>query len=299
MRLVAKTFVILCMLFLSSNYLNAQIIITEKSFDVSAGELLYVEASGSDLKVSSWDQNRVEVTVKGSKKAASKVKVDLKRTEDGIKVIVKKKRKGFFDFFNSIGGILVDVKTPSDFKVDIETSGGDIEIFSVNGNKRVETSGGDIKIFKTKGELKAETSGGDILIENHYGNVSASTSGGDITAKSVSGNVEVSTSGGDIRISSHDGYLNAETSGGDIWVDHTGKLKGINVSTSGGDIIINLPSNIDADVLLESWGGSIDCNYPNAKEISVKRGKYEARFNKGGNKLYASTSGGDITVKER
>ncbi|MGK9476041.1 DUF4097 family beta strand repeat-containing protein [Melioribacter sp. OK-6-Me] len=299
MRQMTKTLAILSLLFLSFSYLKAQNIIAEKTFDVSAGELLYVEASGSDVKVSSWDQSRVEVTVKGSKKAASKVKVDFEKTEDGIKVIVKKKRNGFFDWFNSMGGTLVDVKTPSDFKVEIETSGGDIEIYSVNGDKRLETSGGDIKIVNTKGKLLAETSGGDIVIDKNHGNVSASTSGGDITVKSVDGNLEVSTSGGDIRINSHDGYLNAETSGGDIMVDLTGEFKGINASTSGGDIIINLPLNIDADVLLESWGGNIDCDYPNAKVISVKRDKYEARFNKGGNKLYATTSGGDIIVKER
>ncbi|MGK9368904.1 DUF4097 family beta strand repeat-containing protein [Melioribacter sp. Ez-97] len=299
MRLITKSITILGLLLVSFGYLNAQNIIAEKTFDVSAGESLYVEASGSDVKVSAWDKNSVEVKVKGSKKTASKVKVDIDRIEDGVKVTVKKKRSGFFDWFGGAGGSLVEVKVPSDFKLEIETSGGDIALYSIKGEKRLETSGGDIKLSNTKGALNAETSGGDIVIDNHYGDVSASTSGGDITVKSIKGNVEVSTSGGDIRVRSNDGQVNAETSGGDIMVDLDGKFKGINASTSGGDIIINLPSGIDADVLLETWGGDIDCDYPNAKEMSVKRGKYEARFNNGGVKLYASTSGGDIKVRER
>ena len=90
--------------------------------------------------------------------------------------------------------------------------------------------------------------------------------------------------------------INAETSGGDINLEYEGENKGIDLSTSGGDIDINLPKDFKASMELSTSGGDVSCslNMSNVKKSSGSR--LIGDLNGGGEKLYAHTSGGDITV---
>ncbi len=275
-------------------------LIREKSLQTQPGETLYVDASGADVKVVSWDKNETYVKIFGNRKAEEKMHFEIEKVGDGIRVVAKKKNSSWFNWFGNSGySVRIEVIVPSSYKTEVETSGGDISIVNVNGESNLHTSGGDVTLTNTNGELFVDTSGGDIQVDDHKGNTRLSTSGGDITTRKLIGNLKASTSGGDVRIESGNGKILAKTSGGSIEIYYNGDNKGIEATTSGGSIRANLPSTFKADVFLETSGGEIESNFSNSRTTKVSRGTLKANYNGGGESFVCKTSGGDITINER
>lgn len=253
-------------------------LLQEKSFEVNPGEKLFLAAGGGgDVDVKCWDKNEVSVKIYGNSKAERKIEFTVEKKEKEVYVKGEKKGSSFFSSFSNIQ-VKYTVMVPKEYMLEIKTSGGDVDVESVTGIKKISTSGGDIEMKNTKGELKASTSGGDIKIDN------------------TEGTVDVSTSGGDIKINTSNAKLSASTSGGDVSVKYFGENKGIDLSTSGGDITLVLDKNIKADLELKTSGGEISVQLPLSSTEKITTSKFLAKSNGGGNLIKASTSGGDITV---
>jgi len=291
--------VILFTVLLSVNsFGSSKKILHEKTFKVQAGELLLVKAQGGDIGVKAWDKDEVYIKVVGTEKAGKKIKFTFKKTEDGVVVEAKKKGNNWFNWGSGINYRIL-IRTPVDFNVNLQTSGGDVKLIGLTGNHSVKTSGGDILAKDVKGEVSLTTSGGDIKTENCETDISASTSGGDIEINDNTGNVSVATSGGDIDLAVSNGKVSASTSGGDIVISYSGENKGIHAGTSGGDIKVTLPRDIKADALFKTSGGEVEVEFPNATVDVVKSYKYEGKLNGGGEKIICKTSGGDIIVNSK
>ena len=236
-------------------------IISEKSFQISPGKNLILDAPGADVSISSWDKSEVYFKVTGSVKAREKLDIDY--SADDSNVILKiKPKKSFLNWLNNIS-LSVEVKLPKNFNTDVSTSGGDITLNNVDGNLLLETSGGDID------------------------------------CNSFTGNLEVSTSGGDITLSGKDSKIDASTSGGDIMLDYSGKNNGISLSTSGGDILVKLPADFSAAMNISTSGGDVMCNLKMNNVEKLDEQEVIADLNEGGDLFSASTSGGDIDVRKK
>lgn len=273
-------------------------LLREKSFQVKDWQNIYVNTSGADVKVESWDKQEVYLKIFGNHRAENKMKFGIEQEGEVVKVIAKK-RGSFFNWFGDGISVRIEAYVPKNFNAHVATSGGDISVANLAGGFKLDTSGGDVTLNNTNGKLKAETSGGDIALTKHKGEMELSTSGGDILCKEVNGNLRAETSGGDINIDLSDGKLLAETSGGDITINYNGANKGIDASTSGGDIYITIPANFKAKAHLETSGGEITNNFSNSKSLRVKRSEVDAEFNGGGEMLKLETTGGDIIVDQK
>ena len=282
--MVKKSTILFFILLLSILYVNAIAgdlkVLKERTFQISPGKNLKVEASSGDVKVTSWDKSEVYVKILGNSKAEDKVKFDFYNDDDNVEVIAKREHS-FFGWFSSGIRLKFEIKVPVNFNEKIKTSGGDVYTKDVSGNLNISTSGGDVKL------------------ENVNGVFDLSTSGGDISSMDFQGDFDASTSGGDINLRGSDSKIKASTSGGDIYLDYKGINKGIELSTSGGDIQIRLPEDFNASAKMYTSGGSINCELTanHAKKISSSR--FEADLNNGGNPLYVKTSGGDIDIIKR
>lgn len=285
-------------------FLNANVFaeelrtLKENTFQVKDYQNIYVNASGTDVKIESWDKQEVYVKILGNNKAEEKLKFEVYQEGDVVKIIIKKKNS-FWNWFSSHISSRVEAKVPAKFNANVETSGGDIKVTGMTGGFKFDTSGGDIMLLNLNGKVTAETSGGDIQLSSHNGEMFLSTSGGDITTKDVEGNLKAETSGGDIKIDSKDGKIYGSTSGGDIIISYKGENKGIKAETSGGDIQAYLPANFKANVHLETSGGEVESHFKNSKTIKVKRSELTAEFNNGGPVLDLETSGGDVVVEQK
>lgn len=270
----------------------------EKTFSIQPGKNLKVEASSGDVTVTSWDKSEVYIKILGNDRAKDKMEFNFNNNDDEVSVTAKREGS-FFNWFSSGVKLRFEIKVPSEFNTNINTSGGDIMTGEIKGNSMLKTSGGDIWVRNTDGVLKISTSGGEINLESNSGDMEVSTSGGDIKARNFKGNISATTSGGDIMMKGSDSKIYAETSGGDVVLEYTGENKGIDVETSGGNIQIKLPADFNASAKMYTSGGEIDCELTanNAHKISTT--SFDADLNKGGAELIAKTSGGDISVKKQ
>jgi len=299
-KLVRKVSLFLFLIGLTSSvsFADNLRVIREKSFQVKDWQNVYVNASGADVKVESWDKQEVYVKISANRNAEEKMRFDIYQEGDVVKVIAKK-RGSFFTWFGNSFNVRIEIMAPKKFNTHVETSGGDIKVYNLTGGFRLDTSGGDISLSNTEGKVSAETSGGDITLSKQTGSMNLSTSGGDIICTSAAGDLFAETSGGDIKVDLNEGKLHAETSGGDITILYSGVNRGITAETSGGDIKVKLPSDFKAKVHLETSGGGIHNNFSNSRSERVTRGEVDAEFNGGGDLLRLETSGGEIRVEEK
>ena len=282
----------------------------EKTFTVQPGGNLKVETQGGDIKVLTGPGNEVKVTVTQRIKATTEAKADelLKQLEltieqqgDNVTAIAKFAHSGGWRVGNwPPVSVSFTVIVPARYNVDLNTSGGDIGVASINGRARLRTSGGDLKLERVDGEVDGGTSGGDINLLEGTAKVKLSTSGGDILVDRAGGEADLSTSGGDIIINSVQGRLNAGTSGGDVKASIAGALQGdCKLTTSGGTVTVSVDQAAAFDLKAHTSGGEVDAA---GITITIEKGglgksSLAGKVNGGGPQLYLGSSGGDIRIR--
>lgn len=273
-------------------------LIHEKTFKISSGKTLRISTRPGDVMVTPWEKNEVYIKVFGNDKALEKMEFEFNGNSNEVVVTGKYENK-FLNWGNSGIKVRYEIKTPSNFDVEVSTSGGDVRVGGIEGSITLKTSGGDVDIKETRGNLNISTSGGDITLENPEGKTKASTSGGDIKGVDYKGDLKVSTSGGDINLTGGNGSISAKTSGGDIKLNYSGNNAGIELATSGGDIDIFVPSDFKASIKLNSSGGNVDSDFRTDNQTSRNKRKLEGNINGGGAMLTAKTSGGEINLRKK
>jgi hypothetical protein len=299
------------MLLVSPALLQAKITRTvEKTFTVQPGGNLKVETSGGDVKVLTGSGNQVMVTAVERIDADSDGKADellkdldlrIEQQGDGVTAIAKYDKSSGWHFGSwPPVSVSFTVVVPVHYNVDLRTSGGDIELASINGRARLRTSGGNLKIERVDGEVDGGTSGGDVTLREGTAQVRLTTSGGNIHVDRAGGEADLSTSGGDIVIKSVRGRLTASTSGGDIKASIEGTLQGdCKLTTSGGEVEVSVDKAAAFDLKAHTSGGDVDAA---GLTIAIDQGglrksSLSGKVNGGGPELYLGSSGGDVRIR--
>ncbi len=207
------------------------------------------------------------------------------------------------------------ITIPSQFSVNVATSGGRISVNGLKGEVSAHTSGGSLHFDHIDGAVNGRTSGGSITLAGVKGKTVVHTSGGSIHVSEVTGDVDASTSGGSISVDRVSGSVRAHTSGGRISLD--GATGAIDASTSGGSVTASLLAQPQQECRLSTSGGSINVRLSKDAHLnldaSTSGGKVSTDFpvngvsdrhhralrvplNGGGPLLYLHTSGGGISV---
>lgn len=252
----------------------------DRTFNVSPGGTLFVDADGGDVRVSAGDTNQVKVHMvfHGSEKDAANTVLDAAQKDGGVSVTMKRESHGWFSWGSS-GDQLIEVTVPKNYSVNAKTGGGSVDLRD------------------TIGAATLRTSGGDVSAKNVTGNLELRTSGGTIQTDAIKGDVDADTSGGDVRLQRVDGRIRANTSGGSVRVSLAGANRGINATTSGGDIEVRLPKGTQGTVEASTSGGDIETEIP-ITTTTFKEGRIAGTLNGGGELIRAHTSGGSIRLRE-
>jgi DUF4097 and DUF4098 domain-containing protein YvlB len=255
----------------------------DRTFAVSPGGTLTVDADSATVEVSGAETNQVTVrmSARGSEKDLADLRFDAAQAGDGVTVTLKrnKEKNGWFSSRSWNSEERIQVTVPKRYVVRVRTGGGNVELQDTTGTALLKTSGGDIAAKNVNGNLELRTSGGGILAEN------------------IRGDVDADTSGGDIRLLRIDGKIQGHTSGGSVRCSLVGANREISATTSGGDIELLLPRGTQGTVKATTSGGSVRSDLPVTAE-SVKEGRIEGTLNGGGALIRAHTSGGSITLRQ-
>jgi DUF4097 and DUF4098 domain-containing protein YvlB len=288
-----------------------------KTFDVTPGGKLVVEVAGSKVEVEGTTGSQVvveytRVVSADSPEAEARIlkerEVTLAQSGNTVSLVEQRPASGsnhsgsFWDLitgrdrgFRSKFHVLI--KVPSQFNVDLRTSGGGIELANVSGQIDARTSGGSLVFREITGPVEGRTSGGSIRVEHYQGDMNLSTSGGSITAEDGKGRLNLKTSGGGITISGASGNVSASTSGGSIRLALTTTPDGENrLSTSGGSITVSVPAGSPVDIDAATSGGSVSTDLAVTSTTTKERNRFVGSLNGGGPLLHLRTSGGSIRI---
>ncbi|MDH3216948.1 MAG: DUF4097 domain-containing protein [Candidatus Krumholzibacteria bacterium] len=258
-----------------------------ESFKVEKGGNLIVDIEnvGADVDVKVWSKLEVAVTAQGIRESDLE---DLRIEAEGNTVYV------LLDAHErrSHRNVRFSINVPSEFNLDIGTSGGDVQVTgSIKGAVIGSTAGGDIEIDDVDGKVELRSAGGDITAGSVNGDARLRTAGGDIEVGGVTGELTAQTAGGDIEAGTVGKDLVAQTAGGDITCVGVGGKAA--AETAGGDIELGL---VKGEVKAETAGGDI--------EIMGATGEANAQTSGGDIRLSgikgfvdAATAGGDIRVE--
>jgi hypothetical protein len=257
--------------------------ILDRTFAVSPGGSLTVEADGGDVRVKAGVTNQVVVHMvfRGSDSLLAKTTLDAVQKDNTVTVTMLRDKHNWFSFSwgDSSSDEVIEVTVPKQFDVKVRTGGGSVELKDTSGTATLRTSGGDVSA------------------RNVAGTVDLKTSGGSIQADTIKGDIDADTSGGDVRLQHVDGKIAANTSGGSVHVSLAGANRGITATTSGGDIEVRVPHGTTGTVDASTSGGDIESELP-ITTTTFKESRIAGTLNGGGELIRAHTSGGSIKLRE-
>ncbi len=231
----------------------------EEQFSVEPGGTLTIDADLGDIRIDTWDENKVDVLVEKwiaryseakARRELEDVEVDVSQHANDVRIEVN--RPGWFK--RNRVRVKMTARVPGSFNLDLKTAGGDIEVADLQGNVKAGTAGGDIDIGTiTEGDVKASTAGGDIQVRGGGRETALSTTGGNITVDRAEGGVTARSTGGNIEIGDTGGNVDTKTTGGNIGI---GRVQGnVTAKTTGGNVETGpVLGNVDAKTV----GGNIE-----------------------------------------
>lgn len=302
-------------LVLSVSYVNGAVEkIEKKTFNVKEGGNLYIETDKGSITVNTHSSNSIIVELILIAKTEDEDFAEelfnafrIKYDNDGTNLSIKTEYKGDKNWLRNIFGgskwnklnAKFQITVPEKYNVDLNTSGGGINVGDLEGLVKAKTSGGGLLFGDIKGNIKGRTSGGGISVGECIGNIDINTSGGGIKINKSSGKIDAHTSGGGITVNEIYGIINASTSGGSILVSILEQPKeNCKLSTSGGGITVKLAQDISIYLDAMTSGGSVRSDFPITIKGKTDRSKLKGAINSGGPELYLRTSGGSIKIVE-
>lgn len=268
----------------------------EKNFTLETGGELVLDVRGADVTIEPGEGNQVRMRakIKGSAGFVDNYKLTYDSGPD--RLVIRAKQENRFKWWQARSRVTFDLVIPSECRLDVHTSGGDIEAHGIAGDASMKTSGGDVILRAMEGTLDLGTSGGSIRLANCHGDKSLYTSGGNLELRSGRGDVEAKTSGGRIELEGVEGRVRAHTSGGDVSIGLIGPNRGLRAHTSGGDIRVYANENIRGNIFAKSSGGRVSVDFPITIRGRLDNNKIEGKLNGGGPEIHLTTSGGSIKI---
>ena len=274
--------------------------VLDRTFQVQPGGRLNVDLQGGQIVVTGSDKPQVVVQLKATGSEDELDDLTWSAEKDGAGVSIKSRRSSENNWFNWGNGVKLraTIEVPRQYNVELQTSGGNIELKGLNGNANGRTSGGRLNIESVRGDVDMRTSGGGVAVTSVQGSVQVHTSGGAIQASRIDGRLSANTSGGSIQVSDVAGPVDVHTSGGGITIDLAGENQGVLARTSGGSIHLNVPSTIRATINASTSGGRVSSDLP-LTTTEVGKSSLRATMNGGGPEIKARSSGGSVYLKRR
>lgn len=273
-----KTLIAIALIALVSLPATAQV----RTFNASAGGTLVLQLEAGGTVTITGGASEVRVEVNRSGRDADDVSVSFDERGDRIFVTSEYESRGRHN-----ARMTYDIRVPSRFNIDLQSTGGNVEISGVSGNFEGQTMGGGLSLRDLSGTADLQTMGGEINLRDSNLDGKLHTMGGNITLTNVDGSVEATTMGGNVThqgTGSREKALKVHSMGGNVRIGDA--PAGADLQTMGGDI---RAGNVGAFLEAETMGGDID--------VEAVNGWIDART-MGGNVTIAMTGGtsGDRNV---
>ena len=225
-----------------------------KTEALKAGSVLRVQGVNGPIRVSTWDKDEVEIKAEIKERTDQSVKVEVRRTSNGLEVeAIVPSHSGWS--WGGSDGVSFTLRVPKRLEGHYRTSNGRVEARDMVGAQEIHTSNGGLLVENVKGDVDAHTSNGAVTLRSIDGRVLGGSSNGSLTLEGVKGGVDFSTSNASITASDLDGRdqgIDLATSNGSINLG-LGAAKGeIDAKTSNGSVHVDRPG-VELVEMGKSW----------------------------------------------
>jgi hypothetical protein len=270
----------------------------ERELKLGPGGVVVLDASGGSIQVVGSSRSTVHVVITARRDIESDYDVAFGEQAGRATVRVERKNDVSHWFSWRGAGLRLEVQIPADAKLEVDTSGGSIDVEGVRGELRLATSGGSIRGTEVGGDVFADTSGGAIELEHVGGDVRAETSGGGIEIVDAGGDVRAETSGGGIQVLAARARVDADTSGGPVRVEFApGNARGGSLSSSGGGVSVSIDPGVGLEVDASTSGGRVVSDVPVRVRGEISKTELRGTIGGGGALLKLRSSGGGIRIE--
>ncbi len=249
----------------------------QKEFQVPMGKQLMIDLeTGGSLQITGWEKEIVSVNGEVGGCYPEDCTFDVTESDSGVEITSE-----FLSRRDSQRArIDLDIRVPARFNLDIQTSGGSINIDNVEGKIEGTTMGGKLELSGLKGNLSISTMGGNITLTDSVVDGKVHTMGGRVLIQDVTGELKGSSMGGTVE------YKNVKKK------PDAAEMKETKMTTMGGDLeISDAPSGAD----LETMGGDIHVSSA-ADHIKASTMGGDIHIDKINGWIDAHTMGGDVVA---
>jgi len=267
----------------------------DQRFNAPPGGHLTLDTDAGSVTIVGRDTH--EVVIHTDMSDSDHLDVTATQNSSGVTVIGRVTGRSWFDWLDfTATHVRFTIDVPRDYPVQIQTSGGRLDVRNLTASVAGRTSGGGITLQDVIGPISAHTSGGSISAERLNGPTELRTSGGSIEIVESTGDLDVRTSGGSIDLNSVEGKVKAVTSGGSVHAAVRAN-RGVFLTSSGGSITLLLPKNAPASIDAQTSGGRAQSELPLSSTELAERSHLRGTLNGGGEQIFLRTSGGSINVR--
>jgi hypothetical protein len=271
----------------------------ERELALAPGGSLVVDAEAGAIELRGSDRSGARILITSPRDNVEE-RFSFTFEERGDAAVVRVERRGGPTRWFSWGGdrLRLTIEVPRRIDLDVDTSGGSIDLAAVEGEIDAHTSGGPIGARELGGTVRLDTSGGPIRVAGVDGELTAETSGGGIDVAGVSGDARLDTSGGPIDVRGAGGFVEAHSSGGPVRASFApGNASGGTLTSSGGGITAAVDPAVGLEIDAATSGGRVTLELPVAVEGSLSRNAVRGLLNGGGPRLEMRSSGGSIHLR--
>jgi DUF4097 and DUF4098 domain-containing protein YvlB len=237
-----------------------------KTYNISGKPDLRIETSDANIRVTTWDQNTIEVKVETSRYKIGEGGIRVEEHQNGDTVEIEV-RYPHHNFNVEWGSHRVDViiQMPREGRVNLHTGDGKIDLAGF------------------KGDMDLHSGDGSENLEGVDGKLHASTGDGHITAQGRFDELELKTGDGHVEVRANQGSTLAA---------------GWRLETGDGNVSLEIPSELSADVSLHTSDGHIDLDMPIVTEGKIRENEIHGKLNGGGSPLTIRTGDGSIHLRK-
>jgi DUF4097 and DUF4098 domain-containing protein YvlB len=238
-----------------------------KTYSIAGKPDLRVETSDANLRVDTWDENKIDVHVTSShyKIGEGGLKILEHQTGDSVEIEIRYPHRPITIQFGSGHRVEVVIHMPREGRVNLHTGDGAIELSNFKGNMNLESGDGHQEIESVDGSLRARAGDGHIRATGRFDSLNLDTGDGRIEARALAGSSMTAS-----------------------WTLHTGD----------GSVTLQLPDKFAADVDLHTNDGRINVEMPVMVEGRLGDKNIHGKINGGGNLLTVHTGDGSIRIEK-
>lgn len=237
-----------------------------KTYSLTGKPDLRIETSDANIRVTTWDQPRIEAKVISARYKIGEggVRVEERQNGDSVEIGVHYSHHGISIEWGE-RRVDIIIQMPREGRVNLRTGDGKIDVAGLKGDMDLHSGDGSENLEAVDGRLHASTGDGHITAQGRFD---------ELDLKTGDGHVEVRAAGG------------------------SSLATGWRLETGDGNVSLEVPEGLAADVNLHTSDGHIDLDLPITTEGQISQGEIHGKLNGGGSQLTIRTGDGSIHLRK-